>query len=58
MNILKGDHCILRIRRAPVRQKLGTILEKKCFLQKNGLLIDVLKWFFFEKILSIFDLEN
>ena len=44
INILKGNHCILRIRGAPVRQKLGMILEnkvvqklkieKKCFLQK------------------------
>ena len=47
INILKGKHCILRIRGAPVRQKLGMILEnkvvqkleleKKVFL-KNGLL--------------------
>ena len=47
MNILKGNHCILRIWGAPVRQKLGMILEnkvvqkleleKKVFL-KNGLL--------------------
>ena len=45
--MLKGKRCILRIRRAPVRQKLGMILEnkvvqkleleKKVFL-KNGLL--------------------
>ena len=28
INILKGNHCILRIRGAPVRQKLGMILEK------------------------------
>ena len=28
-NILKGNHCILRIQGAPVRQKLGMILEKK-----------------------------
>ena len=44
INILKGNHCILRIREAPVRQKLGMILEnkvvqklkleKKCFLQE------------------------
>ena len=40
---LKGNRCILRIPGAPVRQKLGMILEnkvliievrKKCFLQK------------------------
>jgi hypothetical protein len=29
INILKGNHCILRIRVAPVRQKLGMILENK-----------------------------
>ena len=27
INILKGNHCILRIREAPVHQKLGMILE-------------------------------
>ena len=45
--MLKGNRCVLRIRGAPVRQKLGMILEnkvvqkleleKKVFL-KNGLL--------------------
>ena len=29
INILKGNHCILRIWGAPVRQKLGMILENK-----------------------------
>ena len=29
INILKENDCILRIRGAPVRQKLGMILEKK-----------------------------
>ena len=29
INILKGNHCVLRIRGAPVRQKLGMILENK-----------------------------
>ena len=29
INILKGNHFILRIRGAPVRQKLGMILENK-----------------------------
>ena len=47
INMLKGNRCILRIQGAPVRQKLGMILEnkvvqkleleKKVFL-KNGLL--------------------
>ena len=48
INILKGNHCILRIGGVPVCQKLGMILkngvvqklklEKKFFLQKSGLL--------------------
>ena len=29
INILKGNHCILRIHVAPIRQKLGMILENK-----------------------------
>jgi hypothetical protein len=29
INILKGNHCILRIRGAPVGQKLGMISENK-----------------------------
>ena len=39
INILKGNHCILRIGGAPVRQKLGMILENKVVqklkLEKN-----------------------
>jgi hypothetical protein len=48
INILKGNHCILRIGGAQVRQKLGMISEnkvvqklkkgKKGFFTKNGLL--------------------
>jgi hypothetical protein len=47
INILKGKHCILRIQGAPVRQKLGMILENKVVQKlklekndftKNGLL--------------------
>ena len=38
-DMLKGNHCILRIRGAPVRQKLGMILENKVVqklkLEKN-----------------------
>ena len=34
INILKGNHCILRIRGAPVRQKLGMILENKAVSTK------------------------
>ena len=41
INVLKGNHCILRLRGAPVRQKLGMILEDKVVqklkLEKNGL---------------------
>jgi hypothetical protein len=29
INILKGNHCILRIGGAPVRKKLGMIVENK-----------------------------
>ena len=29
IDMLKGNHCILRIRGAPVHQKLGMILENK-----------------------------
>ena len=48
IDILKGNHCILRIGGAQVRQKLGMIsenkvvqklkIEKKVFFTKNGLL--------------------
>ena len=38
--VLKGNHCILKIRGAPVRQKLGMILGnevvQKLKLEKNG----------------------
>ena len=53
INILKEDHCILRIRGAPVRQKLGMILGnklvKKLKLEKNGLLNWYSKMIFFLK---------
>ena len=48
IDMLKGNHCILRIWGAPVRQKLSMILEneviqklkieKNGFFTKNGLL--------------------
>ena len=42
IDMLKGNRCILRIGGAPVRQKLGMILENKVVqklkLEKNGLL--------------------
>ena len=38
-NILRGNHCILKIQEAPVLQKLGMILENKVVqklkLEKN-----------------------
>ena len=43
INILKGNHCILKILGAPVRQKLGMILDNK-FVQKLNL-----ELFFFTK---------
>ena len=58
------NHCILRIWGAPVRQKLGTILESKVVqklnLEKNVLYkkFIFLIIFFFEKIPLIFDKEN
>ena len=61
INILKGNHYILRIQGAPVHQKLGVILEnkvvqkfkfkKRFVLQKMVSQIDILKWFFFENLL-------
>ena len=36
INILKGNHCILSLRGAQVRQKLGIILENKV-IQKSML---------------------
>ena len=67
-NILKGNYCILRIRGAPVRQKLGMILENKV-VQKLKLENNVsnkkwspklifLKDVFFEKIQLVFEIEN
>jgi hypothetical protein len=42
INMIKGNHCILRTQGSPVLQKLGMILEDKVFqklkLEKNGLL--------------------
>ena len=68
IDMLKGNYCILRIRGAPVRQKLGMILENKVVqklkLEKN---VFYKKWspqliflnlFFFEKNPLIFDIEN
>ena len=47
INILKGNHCNLRIRGAPVRQKLGMILENKV-VQK----LKLEKNFFLQKMVS------
>ena len=66
--IRKANHYILRIRRAPVHQKLDMILEnkdvQKLKLEKNAFYkkwspkLISLNYFFFEKISSIFDIEN
>jgi hypothetical protein len=68
INILKGNHCTLRIQGAPVRQKLSMILEnivvqklkleKNYFYKKWSPKLIFLNDFFFEKIPSIFDIEN
>ena len=66
INILKGTHCILRIRGAPIRQKLGMNLQNKV-VQIEVKFFFYKKWspklifsneFFFEKIPSIFDIKN
>ena len=60
INVLKGNHFILRIRGVPVHQKMGMILENKVVqnleLEKNGFykkwppkLIFLNDFFFFEK---------
>ena len=48
INLLKENHCILRKQGAPVRQKLGMILENKV-VQKLKLEKNV---FFFTKMIS------
>ena len=56
INILKGNHCILIIWGAPVRQKLGMILEnkvvqkfklEKVFYKKGSPKLIFLNYFFF-----------
>ena len=47
INILKGKHCILRIRGAPVCQKLGMISENK--------VVQKLKFDFESTISALFD---
>ena len=64
INILKGNHYILRIWGAPLRQNLGMILgnkvvqklklEKNVFYKKWSPKLIFLNNFFFEKIPSIF----
>ena len=68
INILKGYHCILRIRGAPAHKKLGMILENKVVqklkLEKNvfyrkwsSRLIFLNDFLFFEKNPSILTLK-
>ena len=47
INKLKGNHCILRLRGAPVRQTLGMILENKV-VQK----LKLEKYAFYKKLVS------
>ena len=47
INLLKGNHCNLRIRGGPVRQKLGMILENKVVQKLKGE-----KFFFLQKMVS------
>ena len=59
INILKGNHCILRIRGVPVHQKLGMILgnkvvqklklEKNVFYKKWSPKLIILKVVFLKK---------
>ena len=59
INILKGNHCMLRIRGATVRQRLGLILENKVveklkleknvFYKKWSPKLISLNYYFFEK---------
>ena len=46
INILKGNHCILRILGAPVRQKLGILFLENKMVQKLKL---EKKMFFYKK---------
>ena len=59
-NILKGNRCILRIRGVQVENKVvqKLKLEKNVFYKKWSLKLIFLNDFFFEKIPSIFDIEN
>ena len=47
VNVLKGNHCILRIQSEPVHQKLGMIFENKV-VQK----LELEKKYFFTKMVS------
>ena len=69
IHMLKGNCCILRIRGAPVHQKLGMILENKVVQKLKLEIKDVYKkwspkliflneFSFFEKLLLIFDVEK
>ena len=68
INVLKGILLKKILRLMPVRQKLGMVLEnkvvqkleleKKVFFKKWSPKLIFLNDFFFEKIPSIFDIEN
>ena len=57
IDMLKGNRSILRIRGAPVHQKLGMILENEVLKKWPPKLIGVLNDFFFQ-ILLIFVIQN
>ena len=42
INILKGNHCVLRMRGALVHQKLGMILENKVVQKWSPKYIDII----------------
>ena len=68
IGMLKGNRCILRIQGAPVHQKLGMVLgnkvvqklqlEKNLFYKKWSPELISVNEFVFEKIPSMFDIEN
>ena len=67
INMLKGNRCILRLRGAPVRQKLGMILENEVlqklkleffFYKKWSPKLIFLNEFCFEKNPLIFDFKS
>ena len=44
IDMLKGNHCILRLQGAPIRQKLGIILENRVVQKKSKKKCFITKW--------------